>query len=91
MEAMASGIPCIVSNIRGNRDLIENGIGGYTVPPNDKIELAKSILLVRKNPELSANMVRYNLEKIKNYDVSEVKKQISRIYKDRLKGRSSTD
>lgn len=91
MEAMASGIPCVVSNIRGNRDLIENGIGGYTVSPNDKIELAKSILLVRKNPELSANMVRYNLEKIKNYDVSEVKKQISRIYKDRLKGRSSTD
>ena len=25
MEAMSAGLPCIISNIRGNVDLIENG------------------------------------------------------------------
>lgn len=29
MEAMASGLPCVCSDIRGNRDLIKNGSGGY--------------------------------------------------------------
>ena len=29
MEAMASGLPCIVSDIRGNRDLIDDKKGGY--------------------------------------------------------------
>lgn len=30
MEAMASGLACVVSNIRGNVDLIEDGKGGYS-------------------------------------------------------------
>lgn len=29
MEAMAAGLPCVCSDIRGNRDLIKNGAGGY--------------------------------------------------------------
>ena len=29
MEAMASGLPCVVSRIRGNSDLIKDGEGGY--------------------------------------------------------------
>ena len=34
MEAMASGLPCIVSDIRGNRDLIENNKNGFVFNPN---------------------------------------------------------
>jgi glycosyltransferase involved in cell wall biosynthesis len=29
MEAMACGLPCIVSNIRGNVDLIDDEKGGF--------------------------------------------------------------
>lgn len=29
MEAMSCGLPCVVSNIRGNRDLIEDGENGF--------------------------------------------------------------
>ena len=35
MEAMASGLPCIVSDIRGNVDLIENSKGGYLIKNED--------------------------------------------------------
>lgn len=35
MEAMACGLPVICSGIRGNRDLIIDGKGGYLVNPND--------------------------------------------------------
>jgi len=34
-EAMASGLPCIVSQIRGNVDLIEDGVNGYYMNPFD--------------------------------------------------------
>lgn len=35
MEAMASGLPVVCSEIRGNTDLIEDGKGGYLVEPSD--------------------------------------------------------
>ena len=35
MEAMSAGLPCIVSRIRGNVDLIEEGKGGYLCEPDD--------------------------------------------------------
>ena len=41
MEATAAGLPCIVSDIRGNNDLIKNGINGFLV--NDSNECAEKI------------------------------------------------
>lgn len=35
MEAMASGLPCIATNIRGNTDLLQDKQGGYLVNPSD--------------------------------------------------------
>ena len=29
MEAMACGLPCVVSKIRGNVDLVEKGVNGF--------------------------------------------------------------
>ena len=43
MEAMASGLPVICSNIRGNRDLIKDGVGGYLVDPKDVKGFSKLI------------------------------------------------
>lgn len=43
MEAMASGLPCIVSAVRGNRDLIENGKGGFWAKPDSADEFAEKI------------------------------------------------
>ena len=38
MEAMASGLPCIAGNIRGNVDLIDSGKGGYLFDVSSKEE-----------------------------------------------------
>ncbi|TYA12034.1 glycosyltransferase family 4 protein [Paenibacillus faecis] len=35
MEALASGLPMIATEVRGNRDLVEDGINGYLVRPGD--------------------------------------------------------
>ncbi len=80
MEAMASGLPCIVSRIRGNTDLIEEGKGGFLCDPADADGFAGAIRQLCGHPELRRQMREYNLEKIRDYDVSVVEKEIMQIY-----------
>jgi len=35
MEAMAAGLPCVATRIRGSRELIQSGLNGLLVPPKD--------------------------------------------------------
>lgn len=48
MEALACGTPCIVSDIRGNKDLIVNGVNGY-ICNIKKGAFAKAILKMVQN------------------------------------------
>lgn len=88
MEAMCAGLPCIVSDIRGNNDLIEDGKGGFLAPPQDPSAFARAICKFVSEPQSWASMSKYNKETIKNYDIEEVKSQMKKIYKDILEKRN---
>ena len=85
MEAMASGLPCVASRIRGNVDLIEEGVNGYTCLTDDADGYAAAIAKIASDPELREQMRTNNLEKIKQYDVNVVEQEIRAIYADVLK------
>lgn len=44
MEALASGLPCIVSDIPGNQEWIEAGVNGWTFRDGDVDDLTEKIL-----------------------------------------------
>ncbi len=48
MEAMASGLPCLVSDIAGNKEWIEDGVNGWTFRDGDVGDLAEKILFAIK-------------------------------------------
>ncbi|EOU1472103.1 glycosyltransferase family 4 protein [Clostridium perfringens] len=85
MEAMASGLPCIASKIRGNVDLLEDGKGGYLVETDSEYQITNKLDELANNPKLRMEMSKANLERIKNFDVKEVEKVIYNIYSDILK------
>lgn len=80
MEAMASGLPVVCSNIRGNRDLIQNGEGGYLVEPGDVEGFAESIEKLLHDPELRALMGENNCKETKKYEIGTVKRLMEIIY-----------
>ncbi len=84
MEAMASGLPCVASKIRGNVDLIQDGVGGYLRAPDDVDGFAEAIAAIACDDALRAKMRENNLETIKDYDVSVVEKEIREIYREVL-------
>ena len=49
MEALASGLPSLVSDIPGNREWIENGVNGWLFRDGDAADLAEKILNAIKN------------------------------------------
>lgn len=85
MEAMACGLPCIASKIRGNVDLIEDGVNGYLCDTADVSGFADAIKKISEDKELRDAMSKANLEKIKEYDISVVEKEIKGIYDEVLK------
>jgi glycosyltransferase EpsD len=84
MEAMASSLPVICSNIRGNKDLIEQNKGGYLVNPNSEIEFNKKINELLNNQHLAENMGEYNASKISDYSIDNVLQQMEKIYKEMI-------
>lgn len=79
MEAMASGLPVICSNIRGNTDLIDN-LGSGLFNPHSVDSCKNAISETLKN-DLNA-IGKYNTEKIKCFSVDAVKDAISKLYKE---------
>ncbi|XIK41069.1 glycosyltransferase [Enterococcus faecium] len=78
MEAMASGLPCIASKIRGNVDLLVEGKGGYLVPAKDAELVAECLRELINNKSLRKYMGNENLSRIKEFEVSIVKKKNQR-------------
>lgn len=79
MEAMACGLPAVCSNIRGNTDLIEDGVTGL-LANNTPEEVAQSISKMKSDTALRNRMASAALQKIKQFDLSSVEDEMSKIY-----------
>ncbi len=71
---------CVASDIRGNRDLITNGKGGFLHPTSDYASIAVSLQRLCDDKEMRKSMGKFNLAEIKKYDVPVVEKEIQEIY-----------
>ena len=88
LEAMASGLPIITSNIHGICDYSQNGVTGFMVSYNDYIGFAESIKLLSSNEELRKVMGTHNQKIVKGFDTQVSVERIREIYKntfDKLK------
>ncbi|HBX24036.1 MAG TPA: DUF1957 domain-containing protein [Desulfotomaculum sp.] len=57
LEAMAAGVPVVVSDTGGLSDVIEHGVDGYLSPPGDIHMLAHYVSEVISNTELARHFV----------------------------------
>ena len=63
MEAAASGLPVIATDIRGCRQVVDHGVNGYLFPVRDVDALTRAITKVGEEPELRAAMSRSSVER----------------------------
>jgi glycosyltransferase involved in cell wall biosynthesis len=58
MEAMASGLPAVATEVGGIPDVVENGVSGHVVPVKSPALLAAALRPLLKDPELRERMGR---------------------------------
>lgn len=80
MEAMASGLPCIASKIRGNTDLLDGTEGGFLCETSDVEDYADKLKLLASDKTLREKMGKNNLIAIQNFSTETVETEIRKIY-----------
>ncbi|MEF3692820.1 MAG: glycosyltransferase family 4 protein, partial [Acholeplasmataceae bacterium] len=72
LEAMASGLAVIATNNGGAKDIIEEGINGFLVSPEDSFSLISRMKQIALDKQLLEFISKNNLRKVLEYDMSNV-------------------
>ncbi len=85
LEAMATGVPAVATDVGGTADLILDGVTGRLVPPADPDALARALLEILSTPDLARRMGRSALDRARTeYGIHRMVERTERIYEDLL-------
>lgn len=80
MEAMATGLPLVVTDCRGNRDLVTDNENGYVVGIDEVERFSNAIEKLYYSVDLRNKFRENNLMKIRSFSLHNVLKDMSNIY-----------
>lgn len=80
LEAMAAGKAVVATNVRGNRDLIEDGVNGCLVAVNDVEGTAQALAKLHQDGELRLKMGKLNSIWVEHYNLKQVLAAMEEIY-----------
>ncbi|PKM96279.1 MAG: glycosyltransferase family 1 protein [Firmicutes bacterium HGW-Firmicutes-1] len=84
MEGIATGLPMIVTDCRGNRDLVKNNENGYIIGIENTQDFCDAILKLYDSPIDRMRFANNNIEIIKKYSIENTIKEMAVIYNEYL-------
>lgn len=61
LEAMASGLPCVIADGGGSKDFIEQGVNGFKCEPYNEYDYLEKLLLILKNNDIKQQFIQEGL------------------------------
>jgi glycosyltransferase involved in cell wall biosynthesis len=81
VEAMACGLPVVVSDVPGVKEVVGiSGKGGFLVDPQDPPTIAEKLRILLLNPELRATMGGYNRLEAERYSIKRTADSYLELY-----------
>jgi glycosyltransferase involved in cell wall biosynthesis len=84
IEAMAAGLPVVVTASGGPSDLVRHGETGLMVPPGDASALSAAIAAIRGDPDLARRLGAAARRKAEAFDVRSMLQKYERLYREVL-------
>lgn len=88
LESMSCALPIVCSNIRGNRDLVEDKNGGFLCDCRDSDEFCTSLRKLYDDRELCKKFGVRNAEFVNNYNADTAKSAVAEIINENIGARS---
>lgn len=86
LEAMASGVPVVATRVGGIPELVEHGVNGLLVEPNDPDALAEALLAVLENADMAAHLGRQGRITAQRFGIEQMLKCTYKVYESALGG-----
>jgi glycosyltransferase involved in cell wall biosynthesis len=86
LEAMAAGVPVVTSNVSSLPEVV--GDAALLIDPLDASAIADAMARVLRDPELSADLVRRGLERVKAFSWERSVARTRQVYTDVLAERA---
>jgi phosphatidylinositol alpha-mannosyltransferase len=80
LEAMAAGVPIVASDIDGYRDVMEDGLQGVLVRPEESAALAAALVSLLRDPARRGAMGARGREKVQRYSWRVVAARVLEYY-----------
>ena len=80
LEALASGLPVVATEVPGYMSVLEPGRDSVTVMPQNWRELSASLVILARDSDLRRRMSDYALEKVRRYSWENVAAEVVDVY-----------
>ena len=81
LEAMATGLPMVATNVGGNPEAVVDGETGYIVPPRNPEALAETLLRLIENPGLRTQMGENGRQRVaEHFSIQRLIKDMQAFY-----------
>jgi Glycosyltransferase len=80
LEAYASGLPVVSTDVGGVPDILTNGKNGFLVESNHTDQLAQALTKLYREKELYTQISGYNLSDVKKYDIQKTAEEYMVLY-----------
>jgi len=85
LEYMAAGLPSIVSRVGGYAELVEDGVTGLLVPPEDSAALSAALLKLLRDPVQARQIAQGGHEfAIENFSFERLVREVDALYSELL-------
>jgi glycosyltransferase involved in cell wall biosynthesis len=80
MEAMAAGLPSVLTAVGGIPEMVSDGVQGLLVPAGDSAAMAAGIVRLARDGQLRADMAAAALQRGCTFDIRNATKRIWDLY-----------
>lgn len=85
IEALATGLPVVATEVPGYMSVLEPGKDSLTVEPKNWRELGASLVILARDAELRRRLGDYGLQKAQRYSWQAVASEVLEVYDDAIK------